>query len=740
MKKFSIYLIAASLTLSLASPTNAYADLDSVQAQLASKLPKLPLPPNPARLITAREQIGADWTIANGYTGQGVSVAVMDEGTQSRHEQLRGRILEEVCTSSPWQQDPRLICPNKKILEVGIGAAEYTKKADGTPYQWADHGTMVSSGVLEFAPDVRIISIKSHGDHIGALNWIISNAKKYNIAAVNMSFIGGVNERTYSNCSDDPSVADWTRAFKSLKDLGVVAVAASGNDGNTNKIGHPACQDNVVSVGAVSPEDKVISYSNVSSKLTLLAPTEYESATVPQNPKVSDSWITSFSGTSAAAPVIAALFAIGKSISPNSSVDELIAVARSTSTSVNDSIVTDLRRINFDQFAKKLLGLKVQGDVKSVSISKLEEAKATLTWTSTVKPENFRISVEGREPIILSSALNEFVIDKPLKSKRVKVKIEALDKTGVASSYKEIEVVFPVLDSTGWCNPNARALDVMAPLLGYFSVLGPNKSNSSLVDFGISLSQIGKHLDCTYVEMSPLNNSNFAYITRLLSGTTTDRHTVVIPKDFGTGGIIRIAFVDREGNYSKVFQHVFPENSFLLSRVDSYEAGLSRIATELQPELSGVIQRSVLAIERVVETVSKESAEIAQAAAVAKAKVDAEVAQTAAVAKAKADAEVAQTAAVAKAKADAEVAQTAAIAMALADAEVNFKIALAKAKTDAEASVALQNQLISKIQVEVESLKKLLSQKITIICIKGKLIRSVTGVIPECPVGYKLKK
>jgi|LauGreDrversion4_2_1035121.scaffolds.fasta_scaffold79434_1 hypothetical protein len=725
MKKFSIYLIAASLALSFASPINAYADLDPVQAQLAAKLPKLPLPPNPARLITAREQIGADWTIANGYTGQGVSVAVMDEGTQSLHEQLKGRIIEEVCTSSIGNQDPRLICPNKKIIDLGVGAAEYTKKADGTPYQWADHGTMVSSGVLQFAPDVRIISIKSHGDHIGALNWIIANAKKYNIAAVNMSFMGGVNERTYGKCSEDPGVADWTRAFKTLKDLGVASVAASGNDGNTNKIGHPACQDNVVSVGAVSSEDKVVSYSNVSKKLTLLAPTEYESATVPQNPKVVDSWIPSFSGTSAAAPVIAALFAVGKGISPNSSVDELVDVARSTSTSVDDSIVKDLRRVNFDKFAKKLLGLKLVGDVKSISISKLELSNATLTWTSGTKPENFRISIDDQKPLTFSGNVSEYVVEKPKDARRIKVKVEALDKEGVANSYKEIEIIFPVLDATGWCNPNGRALDTMAPLVGFYSVLGPNKVNPQLIDFGFSLSNLGNHLNCTYVEMSPLNNPNFAYITRLSSGTSTDRHTVVIPKDFGTGGIMRITFIDRDGNYSKMFEHIFPSNTFRLSSVDTYEAGLSRIETEIQPELLGVLQKSMFAIDRIVETVSKESAEIAQALAIAKVKADAEVAQAAAVARAKADAEVAQAAAIARAKADAEVAQAAAVA---------------KARAEAEASIVTQNQLISQIQSEVESLKKLMSKKTTITCIKGKLTRSVSGVIPECPVGYKLKK
>ena len=387
--------------------------------------------------------------------------------------------------------------------------------------------------------------------------------------------------------------------------------------------------------------------------------------------------------------------------------------------------MTDLRRVNFDKFVKKLLGLKLVGDVKSISISKLELSNATLTWTSSTKPENFRISIDDQRPLTLSGNVSEYVVEKPKDAKRIKVKVEALDKDGLANSYKEIEIIFPVLNASGWCNPNGRALEKMAPLVGYFSVLGPNKVDSQLIDFGFSLSTLGEHLDCTYVEMSPLNNPSFAYITRLISGISTDRHTVVIPKNFGTGGILRIVFIDRSGNYSMVFEHVFPSNSFRLSSGDSYEAGLSRIATEIQPELSGVLQKSMLAIDQAVEKVSKESADIAQAAAVAKAKADADVAQAAAVAKAKADAEVAQAAAIAKVQ---------------AEGEIKLNATLAKAKTDAEASIFQQNQVISQIQSEVESLKKLLSKKTTIICMKGKLTRSVTGVIPECPVGYKLKK
>ena len=205
-----------SLVFSLLIAPNA-AHADSTSDFLNKVMGSLVLPTNHDRLDVARKQVGADWTISRGYTGKGVSVVVMDEGTQADHVQLAGRIIQEVCTSNAGQTSPRLICPNSKNLDVNFGAAEYTKNSDGTPFQWADHGTMVSSGILEFAPDVRIISIKSHGDHLAALDWVIANAIKYNIASVNMSFGGGYNERDYVTCSDDPGVADWKSKFEELR-------------------------------------------------------------------------------------------------------------------------------------------------------------------------------------------------------------------------------------------------------------------------------------------------------------------------------------------------------------------------------------------------------------------------------------------------------------------------------------------------------------------------------------------
>ena len=76
-RELSLVAIVTFMLLFLV-PVPAFSDVDPIQTELSKVMPELPLPPNRPLLTTARRQIGADWTIANGYTGKGVSVVVMD--------------------------------------------------------------------------------------------------------------------------------------------------------------------------------------------------------------------------------------------------------------------------------------------------------------------------------------------------------------------------------------------------------------------------------------------------------------------------------------------------------------------------------------------------------------------------------------------------------------------------------------------------------------------------------------
>ena len=293
---------------------------------------------------------GASAVWNRGFDGRGWSVVVMDEGIDSAHPLLANRIVEEVCTSnaaSVASGSARLRCNGDEYLVAGPGASAYTK---GDPYN--EHGTKMVGAVLLWAPGVSVISIKSHGDHLGALDWVIRNASRYRIAAVNMSFgrswypRDGFGLRTCDRVFDGV----WAARFEALRNLGIAPVVASMNEGQLGKIGLPACNSNAVSVGSHYLGEKTVRVdSNVSPELSLLGPSGYVTSTNLAN----GAWAVS-DGTSAAAPVVSAMFAIGKQARPSATVDELLTAARASATRIDDVIVKDLRLINFERFLAEL--------------------------------------------------------------------------------------------------------------------------------------------------------------------------------------------------------------------------------------------------------------------------------------------------------------------------------------------------------------------------------------------------
>jgi hypothetical protein len=94
----------------------------------------------------------------------------------------------------------------------------------------------------------------------------------------------------------------------------------------------------------------------------------------------------------------------------------------------------------------------------------------------------------------------------------------------------------------------------------------------------------------------------------------------------------------------------------------------------------------------------------------------------------------AKAAAELKAKLDAE-AKAAAELKAKLDAEAKAAAEL-KAKLDAEAKAAAE--LKAKLDAEAKA-KAALTKKITITCVKGKVMKKVTGIKPKCPAGYRKK-
>jgi len=279
-------------------------------------------------------------TPRSSYNGSGLSVAICDTGIDYTHPRLGGGGF-----------------PNSKV----IGGYDCGDN-DNNPIDADGHGTAcagIAAGDLGTVGDyiggvaysARLYAVKiSHGtggsaytsDMIEGWEWCITHQYDNSsnpIMIISTSFGGG---RYFSTC-DIASIAMTTAAANAVS-AGMTLFVSSGNDGYCDSIGWPACISHVISVGAVYdaafttssigwcvaegsctqkiltvgcdtgyyfpefPEPgSVIAYSNTSSFLSLLAPSNWATTT-----RVGGGyWNTpyGFGGTSAACPYAAGVAA-----------------------------------------------------------------------------------------------------------------------------------------------------------------------------------------------------------------------------------------------------------------------------------------------------------------------------------------------------------------------------------------------------------------------------------------------
>ncbi len=260
-------------------------------------------------LKKSRKFLKIDDLHKQGFLGQGVTIAVIDTGCHPHLDFVVGT--------------NRIVC-FKDFLQNKI-----------FPYDDNGHGTFVSgilcgNGIAKggkfkgIAPKSKLVSLKAldkNGETLAhnilrAMDWVLNNAKNYNIKVVCMSFGSEVQTK------DDPLI----KGAEALWDSGIVVVCAAGNDGpKQGSIKSPGASPKVITVGSVKKLDSKsqIYPAEFSSrgpafeffKPDLIAPgVEIVSTTNTKN------FYTKMSGTSVSTPFVAGLCALMLSrfeLSPN---------------------------------------------------------------------------------------------------------------------------------------------------------------------------------------------------------------------------------------------------------------------------------------------------------------------------------------------------------------------------------------------------------------------------------------
>ena len=171
------------------------------------------------------------------------AVVVIDNGTNT--SLFKDSIVYEVCLLASFK------CPNGKMTMEGTGAANLPATTDKN----FNHGTQMISLVLRFNPSAKIIPIRIVGmsstgaqgfysldDVQNALNWVVANRVKYNIAVVSLP-----QGAIFAGCKVPAGMA---ANIATLKAANVPVVSAVGNDSNHTAVFTPACLTDTVAVGA----------------------------------------------------------------------------------------------------------------------------------------------------------------------------------------------------------------------------------------------------------------------------------------------------------------------------------------------------------------------------------------------------------------------------------------------------------------------------------------------------------
>ena len=271
-----------------------------------------------------------------GYTGEGVTVAVIDTGIDSLHVGLDD--LDDD-NSTTTQRSSRFYDPvNNPDKTNGTEIQAYDDQGHGTHCA----GTVAGTGAPTYehpgmAPQANLVGVKvldaggsgSFAVVMAGMQWTVENRYKFNIRAASMS-LGGPGPIEWTSDEED----SVNRYANEMVRAGISMLIAAGNSAAPGTIGTPGGAEDVITVGALNKNTAIAEYSSE-------GPTEegrvkpnvaFVGSDVMSAQHNSGDGYVAFSGTSMATPGVAGTVALMLQANPDLSPFDVRNILQETAT------------------------------------------------------------------------------------------------------------------------------------------------------------------------------------------------------------------------------------------------------------------------------------------------------------------------------------------------------------------------------------------------------------------------
>ena len=200
-----------------------------------------------------------------GYTGEGVTMAIIDTGIDGNHTAL------DDLDDDNMTDDPKIVAFYDAINNPGE-----TNGTEIFPYDDNCHGTHcegITAGTgapnnqhIGVAPRANLVGGKvldgggsgSFAAVMAGMQWTVDKRHEFNIRAASMS-LGALTGAIEWTSSEEESV---NRMANEMMRAGVTLFIAAGNSGGTATIGTPGSAEDVITVGSLDKDTSIAIYSS----------------------------------------------------------------------------------------------------------------------------------------------------------------------------------------------------------------------------------------------------------------------------------------------------------------------------------------------------------------------------------------------------------------------------------------------------------------------------------------------